>query len=253
MIDARDEAFFVVDSETLDTSDTSVIMDFSMVFVNMSRIHDLHKEYQGEGNFKPLPYNNFIQLPHISKVTVFPDLREQLERKATIDSESVRFWQKQKEETNSQDYKDYITKMFSKEDKPSVRESIDQIEDFISYNLAEVPKSTQSNKDVFFLERSGGFDTNKYYQMVRNEGLQNDFTRMKYYRRREIRTIISANRWRLPHGVITPNTTNWSDGAVQVIEDSMKGEFIPHIAINDCLIDAYMLYLLKLSVDNFYI
>lgn len=252
-IDSRDEGFFVIDSETTNTMDTSVILDMSAVFVNMAKIHELHLQYQKDKPLKPLPFEHFVQLPYISKFTMFPDINEQISLGATVDNEVLRFWKKQKEETDNSGYKEYIAKLFTTLGKDDVRTCIDKFEYFLSTCFNEVPHSTQSFKQVFILERSGGFDSNKYYNMVYNLGLGVDFSRMKYYSRREIRTLISSNRWRIPRGVLQPNTTNWNGGVKDMISNAMGGEFIPHVAINDCLIDAYMIYLLKIEIDNFYL
>lgn len=252
MIDSKDESFFLVDSETMSTLDTSVIMDFSMVFVDMARIHDLHRNVQGD-KLEPLPFGSFLKLPHVKTISVFPDIKEQFEIGSTKDERAVKFWKEQLANTNNIKYKEYIKKLFSVDGKDGVMKCIEEIEEFIRFCLVNSPNSTITDREIFFLERSGGFDTNKYYNMLYRSGLGFDHSLMKYYNRREIRTIISANRYRMPKGVISLGTTNWSDGVKTMISNEMKDEFVPHIAINDCLIDAYMIYLLKISVENFYL
>lgn len=253
IIDARRESFFLIDTETLDTKDTAIVTDISMVFVNLN---GLFIEHYNSGNYDPISFNEFFKNEdYVKRLTLFPSLNEQREYGATISENTINFWKDQYKETESEAYKEYIKKLLSNKDKNSLKETVDIFEKFVYTCLDKIPSTVQRRDMIPYLERSAGFDTNKYYNILEKAyGKANHESAMKYWVRREYRTITSCNRWRIPSEYLQPNTTSWSDALRNTLEKDVKDyEFTKHIAINDCLIDAYMIYFLKMTIENFYI
>lgn len=250
IIDARRESYFVIDTETLDTADTAIVMDVSCVFVNLNRLFIKHFEMD---NYNPINFKAFSEGDWIDKISLFPNIDEQKNMGLTVSKESLQFWKDQLKDTDDDKYKSYIKHMIKTNGKQSVKETTDQFEEFIIKNQENIPSTYQSRGEIPYLERSGGFDTNKYYNLLLKQGLPNHKSHMKYWARREIRTIISCNRWRIPEIYLKNGTTSWSEEMRDILKKQKGDDFTPHIAINDCLIDAYMIYLLKMSIDNFYI
>lgn len=248
MVDSRRESYFVIDTETLDVEDSAVVLDLSMVFVNMDGLFKLHNN---ANNFNPITFEAFIDNEFVKKISLFPSVKEQRALGYTVSKDTLKFWSDQRGEADEA-YLAYIKKLFGENGKESIKEVVDKFEDFVVECVDVVPSNIQHPNDIYFMERSGGFDTNKYYHMLKTVREGNDTSNMKYWARREMRTIISCNRWRIPDAYLRRGTTSWSDEMREHLRDQV-GNFTQHVAINDCLIDAYMVYLLKLSLENFYI
>lgn len=249
LVESSRESYFIIDTETMGINDNSVVMDISTVFVDMNGLFNIHIEAE---NTNPLSFNSFLKSGHVHTISLFPNIKEQLEGGLEKSKDTLKFWKELKQESNDK-LLDYINKLFSNDGKISVEESMTLFEGFLVKCVAKIPSNVQDYKFIPFLERSGGFDTNKVYNLMDKFWNGSKNSRMKYWMRREIRTVISCNRYRIPESFLRKGTTSWSDGLRNVISKEMGEEFVPHVAINDCLIDAYILYILKMTIEDFYL
>lgn len=244
------ESFFTIDTETIGNNDTGVVLNIAMVYVNMPKLID----ESGEDNiFSP---KEFIE--KVETIDLYPNLSDQYRLGRNRGGNAMNFWKKEfngAKNTNNSSYLDYIKKMITDDpNKPKVLDVINDLHKFIKEGVNNtVSDGRMKDKDIPFTERGGGFDTNKFYTM-RDSVLKgyevNDSIFIPHWSRRELRTILSTNRWRDGIGSFIRGT-NWTKEFTKMVVDDIGME--KHMAIFDALLDAYGVYCLKLTQPHFYL
>lgn len=247
--ESKKESFFTIDSETLGLSDKSIVMNTSINFVDMEKIYNASST-KGE----LLTFDEFIE--HIDVLDIFFSVKEQRELGRESVDGTVSFWKEQYANAPTDYYKKYILFMLGALDEfdgnkiVSVAEGVQLIENFVGERIDNLKREGYTN-DIPFLERGGGFDTGKYYSLLRETGQSNVNSNIKHWSRREIRSILSSNRYRIPESFLKDGTTYSQSLLDTLCKDSDK--YIKHIAKFDALLDSYVLHILKLTIDDFYI
>lgn len=243
------ESFFTIDTETIGNNDTGIVTNIAMAYVNMPKLVD-GKE---EGYFlSPKEFYDAIEV-----IDIYPSKTDQEKNGRNAGGGALDFWKKEfsnAKTSGNETYLAYIIKMMKETpDKLSMLDTINELHKFIKNGVDESLKDGRMrDKDIPFLERGGGFDTNKFYtirDIVLRGYERNDSIFIPHWARRELRSILSTNKWR--DFDIFVDGTNWNKAFTQMVVDDMNME--KHMALFDAVLDAYGVYCLKVTQQQFYL
>lgn len=249
VITSVNEPFFVIDTETIGLSDKGIVTNIAMVYVDMNKII-----CDNEAGYIVSP-KEF--LTYVKTLDIYPSIKQQKEMGRITTKSVVDFWGRQFAEAKKEgniEYLKYIDKMLGKEDtKPDILYVINYIHNFIKEGVENsVDNVGIREKDIPFIERGGGFDTGKFYSL-RDSVLMgyevNDSIFIPHWSRRELRSILSTNRWR--DISLFVKGTNWGKEFTEMVVDEIN--MVKHMAIFDALLDAYGIYCLKVTEKHFYL
>lgn len=247
-ISSENESYFTIDTETIGNTDMGITTNISMVYVNMPKLIEVAGE---DGILSIGEFGKNVRL-----IDLYPSRKDQESKGRLVGGSALKFWEteyKISKVAQNDGYTKYIEKMMKEsDDKLAVADVIDKLHNFIKVGVDESVSHGMKDKDIPFVERGGGFDTNKFYTMrdsVLTGFEKNDSIYIPHWARRELRTILSTNKWRDIGTFVTG--TNWSKEFTNMVVDNVN--MVKHMALFDALLDAYGIYCLKLTQHKFYL